>query len=164
MADQPDVWLRGAIEGVPALLQPVAHSLKQALEDVEKACKDLTFQRLWARPGGVAPIGYHLRHMAGSIDRLCTYARDERLTPDQISLLKLEGKEGADELDDLMQRLRVNVTNALDQLRHTSEASLTQPREVGRSKLPSSVIGLLNHAAEHAYRHAGQIATTAKLV
>ena len=164
MVNRPDVWLRGPLEGIPALLQPVAHALTQALEEVEKECKDLTTERLWARPGGIASIGYHLRHMAGSIDRLFTYARGENLTADQISILKMEAKDSNGESSDLMQVLRQNIAKALAQLGHTSEAELTEPREVGRSRLPSTVIGLLFHAAEHAYRHAGQIATTVKIV
>jgi len=43
-------------------------------------------------------------------------------------------------------------------------ATLTDARAVGRQRLPSTVIGLLVHAAEHTTRHAGQIITTAKIV
>jgi uncharacterized damage-inducible protein DinB len=35
---------------------------------------------------------------------------------------------------------------------------------VGRARLPTNVLGLLFHTAEHAARHAGQVVTTMKLV
>ena len=52
----------------------------------------------------------------------------------------------------------------LAQLAATPESSLTDPRTVGRAKLPSTVLGLLFHAAEHASRHTGQVVTTARFV
>jgi hypothetical protein len=33
MSDQGEVWQRGPINGVPGLLQPVAHALLQVVED-----------------------------------------------------------------------------------------------------------------------------------
>ena len=56
------------------------------------------------------------------------------------------------------------VERALAQLRTTGESTLTEPRGVGRSQLPSTVAGLLFHAAEHTQRHMGQLMTTAKIV
>jgi uncharacterized damage-inducible protein DinB len=56
------------------------------------------------------------------------------------------------------------VAAALAQLGSTFEHDLLRPREVGRARLPSTLVGLLFHAAEHASRHSGQIVTTSKLV
>jgi hypothetical protein len=78
MATRPEPWLRGPVPGVPALLQPAAHAFQMALEDCEAAAGDLSDDELWRSPGaGAASVGYHLRHLAGSTDRLLTYARGE---------------------------------------------------------------------------------------
>ena len=163
---EPEVWLRGALPGVPPLLQPVAHSLLQCREEVSAALRELTPAQLWARPGGAASIGYHARHAAGSLDRLLTYARGEGLSPSQRAVL---AEEGTPDLDDgaaarLVDAYDVAIRQALAQVSATLEQTLLEPRGVGRARLPSTVIGLLFHAAEHTQRHAGQLVTTAKIV
>lgn len=162
---RPEAWLRGPLDGVPTQLQPVAHALAQALEDVERAGAPLTPEELRARPGGAASVGFHLRHLAGSTDRLLAYARGEQLAPAQLALLAAEEEEapgvGAAEL---LAGVRAAVGRALEQLRATPEASLDELREVGRGRLPSSVRGLLYHVGEHTARHAGQVVTTARVV
>jgi uncharacterized damage-inducible protein DinB len=162
----PEVWLRGALPDVPSLLQPVAHSLLQCRGEVRASLPGLTPAQLRARPGGAASAGYHVQHAAGSLDRLLTYARGEGLSQAQREALASEGtpdlEEGAaarlaDAFDDAIDR-------ALAQLRATAERTLLEPRSVGRAQLPSTVIGLLFHAAEHTQRHAGQLVTTVKIV
>jgi hypothetical protein len=49
-------------------------------------------------------------------------------------------------------------------LRSTDTHLLDDARAVGRAGLPSSVLGLLYHAGEHTARHAGQVATTARIL
>src|SRR5687768_6485762 len=98
MKDQPEVWLRGPVAGIPPLLQPVAHSLLQSLEEVERHVTGLTSAQIWTKPGGAASVGFHVRHAAGSLDRLFTYARGEQLTPGQMAVLRGETREG-DALD-----------------------------------------------------------------
>jgi len=56
------------------------------------------------------------------------------------------------------------VAHPLAQMRGTDEAALGNPREVGRAPLPFSVRGPIFHGAEHTARHAGQIATTRKVL
>jgi uncharacterized damage-inducible protein DinB len=167
MADaQPDVWLRGPVPGVPALLMPVAHALLQTVEDVERAAAGLSVEEIWLRPGGAAAIGFHLKHLAGATDRLFTYARGESLTEAQRAVLAAE-REPADppeRADTLLAAVRAVVDRAIDQLRRTPEAELGERRAIGRAALPTTVVGLLVHAAEHAQRHAGQVVTTAKIV
>ena len=161
---KPEVWLRGErVEGVSVALQPVAHALLQAMEDVEQAASGLLADALWMRPGGAASTGFHLRHLAGSLDRLTTYARGEQLSRDQLAALRAEAEPGAS-AGQLLDEVRATIHRALDQLRATPDASLDEPREVGRGRLPSSVRGLLYHAGEHTTRHAGQALTTAKVV
>ncbi len=165
-APLPEAWLRGPVPGVPALLQPVAHALLQAREDADRAVAGLTHEQLWARPGGAAPAGFHLAHLSGSTDRLLSYARGEPLSEGQREVLTREAR-----LDQLRPGLEAllaawgrTVEAALAQLATTRDTDLLAAREVGRGRLPSTVLGLLFHAAEHAQRHTGQLITTARLV
>jgi uncharacterized damage-inducible protein DinB len=163
MTNLPEVWLRGPVPEIPPLLQPVAHALLGAVEDVRKAVEPLTAEHLWARPGGAASVGFHVRHAAGSLDRLFTYARGEGLSPEQRACLAAESEPGASP-DELAHAFERQVERALEQLRATPEPTLRDARGVGRQQLPSTVLGLLFHAAEHTQRHVGQIVTTAKIV
>jgi uncharacterized damage-inducible protein DinB len=165
-APRPEVWLRGPVAGVPAALQPVAHALLQAEEEILRILPELDADALRARPGGAAAAGWHLRHLAGSLDRLLTYARGEPLDEAQRAALAEEQAPDAPmpdaaALGDLARR---TVARALAQLRATDPATLDDERRVGRAGHPSTVRGLLSHAAEHTARHVGQLATTAKIV
>jgi uncharacterized damage-inducible protein DinB len=160
----PEVWLRGPIEQVPALLQPAAHSLLQCREELEAALAPLTAEQIWRSRHGSASIGYHLRHAAGSLDRLFTYARGAMLSDAQLAVFRQESQPDPElTAADLLAAFEAVVERSLDQLRSTDERTLTDVRHVGRAKLPSTVIGLLFHAAEHTQRHAGQIATLVKM-
>jgi uncharacterized damage-inducible protein DinB len=158
-----EVWLRGPIAGVEPLLMPVVHSLLQVREEVEAAVLDLDDEQLWQRPGGAASVGFHVRHIGGSTLRLLTYARAERLTAEQLA-------EGSREETDIVPReqllsdVRSALDRALEQIRATSPSVLLEERKVGRAGLPSTVLGLLFHVAEHAARHSGQAITTALVV
>jgi uncharacterized damage-inducible protein DinB len=163
-APRPEAWLRGPVPGVPIPLQPVAHALIQALEDVERFTAALDPDALWIEPGGAAAVGFHLRHMAGSLDRLLTYARGEALSEAQKADLAAEKHSDPDHLEELLRKLEAVVESALEQLRETSDEELDAFRPVGRAELPSSVRGLLHHAAEHTARHAGQVSTTVRVV
>jgi uncharacterized damage-inducible protein DinB len=163
---QPEVWLRGPIPGIPALLQPVAHSLLQCREELRACVSDLSPNEIWARPSGAGSIGFHVRHAAGSLERLFTYARGERLSPVQQAALAAEAEpDPAPRIGaTLMATFDQVVEMALEQLRSTPNATLTEPRTVGRAQLPSTVLGLLFHAAEHTQRHVGQVVTTRKVL
>lgn len=162
----PEAWLRGPIEGVDAYLQPAAHALVQAREDVDVAASLVSRDQLWLRPHDAASLGYHLRHLAGSLDRLLTYARGAQLDDRQHAALKSELEPGnpPDDLATLVEQARKTIDAALAQIRATRREQLLEPRAVGRKALPSNVIGLLFHAAEHTTRHVGQAITTAKIV
>ena len=163
---EPEVWLRGPIEDVAPLLQPVAHGLLQCRLEVRATLPSLTAAELWTSPGGAATAGYHVRHAIGSLDRLFTYARGEQLSREQLTALREEGRP--DERDgienELVAEFDAAVERALTQLRATDPATLLEPREVGRARLASTVLGLLFHAAEHTQRHVGQLVTTAKVL
>ena len=162
-----EVWLRGPVPGVPSLLQPVAHALLQAREELATALADFPPTLLNERPGGLASVGFHLQHLAGVLDRTFTYARNEALTPAQQAELAEESgplPPNAETLARLLRRFNQQVDCALAQLRDTDFAVLVEPRGVGRAQVPSTVIGLLVHAAEHTTRHLGQLLVTAKWV
>jgi uncharacterized damage-inducible protein DinB len=135
-------------------------------EDVEAAANGLTVEQLWSEPGGIASVGFHLAHLTGSTDRLLTYARGETLSEAQRKTLAGERTLSTERpaLADLIAAWHGMVGKALEQLASTPDATLLQPRLVGRQQLPSTVLGLMFHAAEHASRHTGQVVTTAKLI
>jgi len=165
--ESTEIWLSGPVPGVPPLLVPIAHALMQARADVHRLVADIDREALWARPGNAASVGFHALHLAGSLDRLLTYAREEALTPAQREALGLERHADADSGLDaatLVRRVDQAVDAALAQLRRTDERTLNDPRRIGKAQLPTTVLGLLFHAAEHCSRHAGQIATTLKLL
>jgi len=145
------------------MLQPVAHALMQAREDLTRVVSQMTDAQLWSRPGGAAAAGFHVKHAMGSLDRLMTYARGEPLSAAQRSAFDVEYTDG-DPASALLERAQNVIDSALEQLKGISPDSLFEPREIGRARLPSNVIGVLVHAAEHTARHVGQLITTAKIV
>jgi uncharacterized damage-inducible protein DinB len=160
----PEFWLRGPVEGVHPALMPAAHAFLQTLEDVERAAADLSTEQLWLSPGGAASIGFHLMHLSGSTDRLLTYARGELLTDAQKAAFKAESTPPPADAASLLADLRRSFDAALAELRATPPSSIHDARAVGRAALPTTVLGLLFHAAEHSQRHAGQVVTTARIV
>jgi uncharacterized damage-inducible protein DinB len=148
------------------MLTPAAHALQQAATDVEHAAASLSTEEVWHQPGGAPSVGFHLRHVAGSIDRLLTYAQGGQLSREQLRALTMESFPGepAEEAYTLVCTVTARIDDALQALRSTPDESLAEPREVGRAKLPSTVFGLLFHIAEHTQRHTGQIVTTARIV
>ncbi len=165
MASKPEVWLRGPVPEIAPALQPVAHSLLQVREDLPPFLEALSPEQLWARPGGSASIGFHAFHLAGSLDRLATYARGEALSEVQLADLKAERSIDASRppVAELVRLVTGAIDAALRDLATYFEDDLYSFREVGRAKLPSTVLGLLAHAAEHTARHAGQIRTLARV-
>jgi uncharacterized damage-inducible protein DinB len=140
--------------------------LLQAVEDMQRVVTPLNHEALWARPGGAASVGFHVRHAAGALDRLFTYARGEMLSAEQRAALARETapeEQGDAGARDLVAAFEDQVERALAQLRATPADRLTDAREVGRAKLPSTVLGLLFHGAEHTQRHVGQTIATAKV-
>jgi uncharacterized damage-inducible protein DinB len=157
-------WQRGPIEGVPDVLQPVAHILLQVRESAGELTEKLSIEQWNARPAGVASAAFHVRHMAGVIDRLFTYARGETLSESQFAALRAEGAELVPaDVAAIGSALSARVDAALAQLRATDPATLAEFRAIGRAQLPSTVIGCLVHGAEHAMRHVGQLSVTVRV-
>ena len=155
-------WLRGPLADVQPLVAPTLHAYAQAREDLAKWTDGLTEAEIWSRPDGLAPVGFHLRHIAGSVERLTAYIRGERLTLQQLDAIHHEVDPGTgrsrllDEVNEALQKSE-QVIRSLD------PALLAAPRSVGRKQLPTTVIGLVVHLAEHTQRHVGELIITSKL-
>src|SRR4029078_3214373 len=145
---QTEAWMRGPIEGIASLLMPVAPALIQARDELERMASAMHAEHVCLRPGGAASIGFHVRHLGAALDRLFTYARDERLSDAQKAALRAEVEPGDPPagLADLVREAQGHIDRALEQLRQTSREQLLDFRGIGRAQLPSNVLGLLFHA------------------
>ncbi|HUQ97503.1 MAG TPA: DinB family protein [Chitinophagaceae bacterium] len=160
----PEYWLRGPLPNLTPVLQPVAHALLQARDEVTDLLQDFNDALLWEKPAGVASVGFHLQHLAGVLDRLFTYARGEALSPGQLQYLRSEGTNKGATTQQLVAAFAKQVETALLQLQQANEATLLETRNVGRAGLPSTTLGLYVHAAEHTMRHTGQVLVTARIL
>src|SRR5271168_2912329 len=106
MAEEP--WLRGPIAGVDPLLAPVLYAFTQAREDLAHYTQGLSPDQLWT-----TPVGFHIRHISRSTDRLIAYL--EGHLPAELG----EGEPGANreellaELDSAFNRAET-VVRAID--------------------------------------------------
>ncbi|MDT0689146.1 DinB family protein [Salegentibacter sp. F188] len=158
---KPEVWLRGPVSGIPVLLQPAAHALLQSREEVFNYTEAFPEVLLWDKPAGRASVGFHLQHITGVLDRMLTYAEGKPLSEEQFEFLRREGKPTEDrKLANLTTDFSKKVDEALEIFKAIQDEILTQKRTVGRKKLPSTVLGLYFHAAEHSQRHIGQMLVT----
>lgn len=163
--NKTEVWLRGPLDDVPALLQPVAHALLQAREELQELMAGFADELLWQKVAGMASPGFHLQHLTGVLNRLFTYAKGEALRTEQLDYLLSEGTVVPNLTTvDLLKRFDHEVDKVIAQLMITDEQTLKQFRGVGRAQLPSTVIGLYVHAAEHTMRHLGQLLVTVKVL
>ena len=155
--------MRGPIEGVEPLVAPVFYSFTQVREELAHYTEGLTTEQVWRQVNSLPTLGFHLRHIAGSVDRLMSYLMEAEISPEQIVYLKSEGEPGAS-LDDLLAGVDAAFAKAESQLRTIKADDIHAPRYIGRKRLPTSVLGLLVHVSEHTQRHLGQSITTAKLM
>ena len=162
---KPEVWLRGPITNIPSFLQPVAHALLQAREEIEALMKDFKDEDLWQKPAGLASVAFHLQHLRGVLDRLFTYARAQQLSSTQLADLKAEGIFNETlTVQQLVAAFDKQVSSSINELMLVNEAQLLEPRVVGRANIPTNMLGLYVHAAEHTMRHLGQLLVTVKVV
>jgi uncharacterized damage-inducible protein DinB len=156
-------WLRGTETDVPAVARAVLHALQLADEDLLEWCGSLSDAELNVQPGGVAPVAFHIRHLARSVDRLLTYAEGRCLSEKQLALLGTELDPVATH-DELFAEFRMAIADSAMRVRLLAQANLDEARTVGNKRLPTTVGGLLVHIADHTQRHVGQAITTAKMV
>jgi len=161
-----EAWQRGPVPGFVPAVMPVVHTLIQVQEDLQRLVAAVPAEHVWQRPGGAASIAFHVSHTGGALDRLFTYARGAALSDAQRAAARAEGTlaDPPAALTALVAEVNAAIERAFDQLRSTKAESLLDDRKIGRAELPSNVIGLLFHAAEHCTRHVGQAITTAKIL
>ncbi len=162
MAVDVEPWLRGPLEGVHPLVAPTLHAYMQALEDIAQWTDGLSDAQIWSRPHGLAPVGFQLRHIAGSVERLTTYLRGCELTSGQLEAGRGEMEPGLSRAA-LLEMVTRSLQDSERVIRALDPASLTDARAVGRKQLPSTVAGLVVHLAEHTQRHVGELIVTTKL-
>ena len=162
-APYTEPWLRGTHAEVPAVGRAVLHALDLALDDLTKWTEGLTDEEVQAQPLGLPSVAFHLRHIAGSTDRLLSYAEGNQLTAEQLTALKAE-QDGEESLATLLSEVEVSFSNAAGRIRVLASADFNTFRGVGRKQLPTSIGGALIHVADHTQRHVGQVVTTAKVL
>ena len=160
---KPEPWLRGPLPGVAPAVAPVLYSFQQVREDLARHTASLSDDDVWRPVGGPPPLGFHLRHIAGSVDRLTTYLMGEPLSPEQVAAVKQESTP-AGGLTELLDGVDRALAEAERRIKTLDPATIHDARYVGRKRLPTTVLGLLVHIAEHTQRHLGQAITTMKLL
>jgi hypothetical protein len=158
----PEPWLRGEHGGLHPAIAHVFHTFQQCREELALWTTGLE-DRVWEAPGPLAPLGFHIRHLGGSVDRLATYLGGGQLSDAQLSALRAESIPGA-ALPELLREMEAHFARAENVLRAVAPSSLLEARGVGRKALPTTVGGLIVHLAEHTQRHLGQAVLTAKLL
>jgi len=155
--------MRGPIAGIEPLVMPVFHSFMMVREDLAKFTAGVKQEDVWRQVGTLPTLGFHLRHLPGSADRLTTYLMGGELSPEQLAFMKAEGVPGAS-LEELLAGVDQGLRSVEDRIRTIDPATIHEPRFIGRKRLPTTVLGLLVHIAEHSQRHLGQAITTAKML
>ena len=162
---EAEFWMRGPVDGVPPLLQPVAHSLLQMNAEFGDCLEAFPSDRLWEKPFQMASVGFHVLHVIGVIDRMFTYGEEKMLSEEQFLYLEEESQEHPElNSQELKNRLNSAVGIAIEKLKSVNILELTETRYLGRKRISVTLIGLLFHSAEHSMRHLGQALVTAKML
>ncbi len=156
-------WLRGPLEGVHPVASHLLYTFQQAREELTRCCAGLDGEHLWRSVNGAASVGFHLRHIAGSVDRLATYLAGGLLTEEQLQFLRAESTPGAASAAELLQDLEAVFARVEAQVRAIPAEQYLDFRGVGRKALPTTVAGLIIHLSEHTQRHLGQALAIAKV-
>ena len=156
-------WLRGTHTDIPPVARAVLHALELAGDDAERWTEGLSDLDIHKQPFGLPSVAGQLKHIAGSVDRLLTYAEGRQLSEEQLKAMKAE-QSGAETCEELLAELHAALGRASARVRDLAAADLTAERRVGRKNLPTTLGGALIHVADHTQRHVGQLVTTAKLV
>jgi len=162
-AGLPEPWLRGTLTEVASVARAVLHALELAGEDLQYWAGNMSDEELNSRPSDIAPVAFHIRHIARSVDRLLTYAEGSQLSAEQTARLRSELEPGA-ECEELFNELVGALKLSMERVRALATSDMSAKREVGGKRLPTTLGGLLVHVADHTQRHVGQALTTAKIV
>ena len=158
----PEPWLRGTLTEVTPVIRGALHALELAEGDLWKWCHPLTLEQLNQPVCGAAPVTFHLRHIARSLDRLLTYAEGGQLNEAQAQALQSE-REAAGSREEVFEELGAALERSKARLLALQTTDLGAARAVGRKRLPTTLGGLVVHIADHTQRHVGQAITTARI-
>jgi len=156
-------WLSGPMEGVDALVAPLIRSFEQVRADAAAWTAELTAEQLWAEPEGSGSVGFHIRHAGGAAERLCTYLEGSQLSDSQLAAMKAERAPGATR-EELLAELDARLGAVETVVRSLDASAFREARSVGRKALPTTVMGLIVHIAEHTQRHIGEAIVTSKWI
>jgi uncharacterized damage-inducible protein DinB len=159
----PEPWLRGTHSDLPAVPRGVLHALELAREDVHLWCEPLSDEQIGMQVLGLPSLAFQLRHIAGSLDRLLTYAEGGELSVEQVADSRSEPGASGSRVE-LLDEFDKRLASSAARVQNLAGRDLEAARFVGRLKLPSSLGGLLVHVAEHTQRHVGQLVTTGKIL
>jgi hypothetical protein len=161
-ANPVEPWMRGVVPGIDPVIGHLLRASEHIREDVENAVAGLSVDQLWARPNGMTSVGFHLKHLAGSTDRLCTYLAGRQLSDKQLEILRGEA-EGCEPALELIDGVNCALDRYEEMVRELSPGQFADVREIGRKRLETTAISLAIHIAEHGQRHVGQTISAAKL-
>ena len=157
-------WLSGTITGTHPVLAALLYSFQHARQDLDQWTRGFSDEQMWRKVGDVAPVGFHIRHIAGSVDRLVTYANNGSLDETQLKELNSEQEGQGPSRDGLFAFLDRKFAHAAEIVRGIHPSTLADIREIGRKKVPVPLGVLLVHISEHTQRHVGEAIVTAKIV
>jgi uncharacterized damage-inducible protein DinB len=156
-------WLREIDLGLHAALAQPVFALQQVNEDLARHTAGLSDEQVWLPIHGLTPLGFHLRHIAGSTLRLTTYMRGDQLTDAQIADMKAENAPGLS-LSELLDQIAGAIGQAEKAIRAMDPEKLGEARFIGRKRIRTTAVALAIHIGEHAQRHTGQAITTCHLL
>jgi uncharacterized damage-inducible protein DinB len=159
---QPEPWMRGIVPGIDPVIGHLLRASEHIREDISEAVASLTVEELWAKPNGMTSAGFHVKHLAGSTERLCTYLAGRQLSAEQLVALEREG-DGRDSAAELVGRVNDSMARYEAMVRELRPEHFADIREIGRKRLPTTTISLAIHIVEHGQRHVGQAISAAKL-
>ena len=156
-------WLLGGITDLDPLRAGLLYSFRHATRDIAEWTAEVPEEELQMRYGNLASAAFHVRHIAGSVDRLLTYATGHQLSETQLEELRQEEGRPATR-SGLLAELETALTKAEATVRSLDPARYGETREIGRRRVPVPLGVLLLHVAEHTQRHVGQLIMTIKVI
>jgi hypothetical protein len=126
-------------------------------------CSFLTDEQCNARPAGLAPVSFHVLHIARSLDRLLTYGEGSQLSQAQLLDLRSELDPGATR-ESLFTELNTALECSTQRVLALGSSSFEALRTLGKKQLHATLGGILVHVADHAQRHVGQAIIISKLL
>ncbi len=154
--------MRGGVPGIHPVIGHLLRAIEQIREDAASAIGDLRPEQIWAKPHGLTSAGFHLKHLAGSTERLSTYLSGGQLTADQLTAIGTEG-EGRETAELLLAAVDESIKHYEALVRNLDPADFGAIREVGRKRYQVTAISLALHVAEHAQRHIGGLIAACNL-